>query len=62
MCSMNPQAEAYNAVTATNAKSMDSTLKLYRLKVCFELENAFRNNIKQPHMDTLVKVATLLGL
>ena len=62
VCSMNPQAETYNAVTAANAKSMDSTLKLYRLKVCFELENAFRNNIKQPHMDTLVKVATLLGL
>ena len=62
MCSMNPQAETYNAVTAANAKSMDSALKLYRLKVCFELENAFRNNIKQPHMDTLVKVATLLGL
>ena len=27
-----------------------------------ELEEAFANDVKEPHMDTLVKVATLLGL
>lgn len=64
---MNPRAETYNAVTAANAKSMDSALKLYRPKVGVELENAFRialssRSVEQPDMDTLVKVATLLGL
>ena len=57
-----PQAEGYNKVTAANAKSMDSALTLYRVQVCSELEEAFANDVKEPYMDTLVKVATLLGL
>ena len=43
---MNPQAEGYNEVTAANAKSIDSTLMLYRSKVGVELEKAFVNDVR----------------
>ena len=44
------------------ANSINKARDVYRSKIGMGLEQAFRNNVRQPHMDTLVNVAGLLGL